>query len=58
MLHLNVDYRCDCEKLENALIKREINTPEGVITTTVGPNSATISRDGLAKQIYSRLFDW
>ncbi|ONM38765.1 Myosin family protein with Dil domain [Zea mays] len=49
---------CDCEKLENALIKREINTPEGVITTTVGPNSATISRDGLAKQIYSRLFDW
>ncbi|KAL6614620.1 hypothetical protein ACP70R_036890 [Stipagrostis hirtigluma subsp. patula] len=49
---------CDCGKLENALIKREINTPEGVITTTVGPNSATISRDGLAKQIYSRLFDW
>ncbi|CAL4974396.1 unnamed protein product [Urochloa decumbens] len=49
---------CDCEKLENALINREINTPEGVITTSVGPNSATISRDGLAKQIYSRLFDW
>ncbi|XP_022682843.1 myosin-17 isoform X6 [Setaria italica] len=49
---------CDCGKLENALINREINTPEGVITTTVGPNSATISRDGLAKQIYSRLFDW
>ncbi|KAF8678531.1 hypothetical protein HU200_046278 [Digitaria exilis] len=50
--------RCDCGKLENALINREINTPEGVITTSVGPNSATISRDGLAKQIYSRLFDW
>ncbi|KAF8696218.1 hypothetical protein HU200_037117 [Digitaria exilis] len=49
---------CDCGKLENALINREINTPEGVITTSVGPNSATISRDGLAKQIYSRLFDW
>ncbi|TVU35329.1 hypothetical protein EJB05_17214 [Eragrostis curvula] len=49
---------CDCQKLENALINREINTPEGVITTTVGPHSATISRDGLAKQIYSRLFDW
>ncbi|XP_062206682.1 myosin-17-like isoform X7 [Phragmites australis] len=49
---------CDCKKLENALINREINTPEGVITTSVGPNSATISRDGLAKQIYSRLFDW
>uniref|UniRef100_A0A0D3ET95 Myosin motor domain-containing protein n=1 Tax=Oryza barthii TaxID=65489 RepID=A0A0D3ET95_9ORYZ len=50
--------KCDCKKLENALIKREINTPEGVITTTVGPSSATVSRDGLAKQIYSRLFDW
>ncbi|KAM0843588.1 hypothetical protein ACQ4PT_057616 [Festuca glaucescens] len=49
---------CDCEKLENALIKRKINTPEGVITTTVDPNSATVSRDGLAKQIYCRLFDW
>ncbi|KAL5231718.1 hypothetical protein ABZP36_030494 [Zizania latifolia] len=49
---------CDRGKLENALIKRKINTPEGVITTTVDPNSATVSRDGLAKQIYSRLFDW
>lgn len=49
---------CDHGKLENALIKRKINTPEGVITTTVDPNSATVSRDGLAKQIYSRLFDW
>uniref|UniRef100_A0A0D9WJ44 Myosin motor domain-containing protein n=1 Tax=Leersia perrieri TaxID=77586 RepID=A0A0D9WJ44_9ORYZ len=49
---------CDRGKLENALIKRKINTPEGVITTTVDPNSATVSRDGLAKQIYSQLFDW
>ncbi|KAF8727395.1 hypothetical protein HU200_019000 [Digitaria exilis] len=49
---------CDCGNLENALIKRKINTPEGVITTTVDPNSATVSRDGLAKQIYSQLFDW
>ncbi|CAN6327466.1 unnamed protein product [Urochloa humidicola] len=49
---------CDRGNLENALIKRKINTPEGVITTTVDPNSATVSRDGLAKQIYSRLFDW
>ncbi|KAG0518982.1 hypothetical protein BDA96_09G224600 [Sorghum bicolor] len=49
---------CDCGNLENALIKRKINTPEGVITTIVDPNSATVSRDGLAKQIYSRLFDW
>ena len=54
----NTYYRCDREKLENAMIKRKINTPEGVITTTVDPNSATVSRDGLAKQIYCRLFDW
>ncbi|XP_010231102.1 myosin-11 isoform X2 [Brachypodium distachyon] len=49
---------CDREELENVLIKRKINTPEGVITTTVDHNSATVSRDGLAKQIYCRLFDW
>ncbi|KAL6610563.1 hypothetical protein ACP70R_040532 [Stipagrostis hirtigluma subsp. patula] len=49
---------CDRGKLENTLIKRKINTPEGVITTTVDPNSATVSRDGLAKQIYTQLFDW
>ncbi|KAK3134970.1 hypothetical protein QOZ80_5BG0413040 [Eleusine coracana subsp. coracana] len=49
---------CDRGKLENTLIKRKINTPEGVITTTVDPNSAIVSRDGLAKQIYSQLFDW
>ncbi|KAL6851666.1 hypothetical protein ACP4OV_020230 [Aristida adscensionis] len=49
---------CDRGKLENTLIKRKINTPEGVITTTVDPNYATVSRDGLAKQIYSQLFDW
>nr|AHI45151.1 myosin [Zea mays] len=59
--HLNATAEllmCDCGNLENALIKRKINTPEGVITTTVDPNSATVSRDGLAKQIYSQLFDW
>nr|CAD1824242.1 unnamed protein product [Ananas comosus var. bracteatus] len=49
---------CDSEKLEKALITRVIVTPEEVITRTLDPASAIVSRDGLAKTIYSRLFDW
>ncbi|XP_078168747.1 myosin-17-like isoform X2 [Carex rostrata] len=49
---------CDCDKLEKALITRIIVTPEEVITRTLDPESAIVSRDGLAKTIYSRLFDW
>ncbi|XP_024015742.1 myosin-11 isoform X2 [Eutrema salsugineum] len=33
-------------------------TPEEVIKRSLDPQSAVISRDGLAKTIYSRLFDW
>ncbi|XP_072950421.1 myosin-17-like [Typha angustifolia] len=49
---------CDCKNLEKALITRVIVTPEEVITRTLDPASAIVSRDGLAKTIYSRLFDW
>ncbi|KAJ8494164.1 hypothetical protein OPV22_015885 [Ensete ventricosum] len=49
---------CDVNGLENALIKRVMVTPEEVITKTLDPASAIVSRDGLAKTIYSRLFDW
>lgn len=44
--------------LEDALCKRVMITPEEVIKRSLDPVSAAISRDGLAKTIYSRLFDW
>lgn len=50
--------RCDAQSLEDALIRRVMVTPEEVITRTLDPASAIVSRDGLAKTIYSRLFDW
>ncbi|CAE5960337.1 unnamed protein product [Arabidopsis arenosa] len=49
---------CDVKALEDALCKRVMVTPEEVIKRSLDPQSALISRDGLAKTIYSRLFDW
>ncbi|KAF5746964.1 Myosin family protein with Dil domain [Tripterygium wilfordii] len=49
---------CDAQALEDALCKRVMITPEEVIKRSLDPQSAAISRDGLAKTIYSRLFDW
>ncbi|XVF06361.1 hypothetical protein REPUB_Repub06bG0041500 [Reevesia pubescens] len=49
---------CDVQALEDALCKRVMITPEEVIKRSLDPQSATVSRDGLAKTIYSRLFDW
>ena len=51
-------FRCDVKELEDALCKRVMVTPEEVIKRSLDPQSAAISRDGLAKTIYSRLFDW
>ncbi|KAI3874409.1 hypothetical protein MKW92_047464 [Papaver armeniacum] len=59
--HLNMTAEllmCDPKSLEDALITRVMITPEEVITRTLDPASAIVSRDGLAKTIYSRLFDW
>ncbi|XP_075508017.1 myosin-9-like isoform X1 [Primulina tabacum] len=49
---------CDLNALEDALLKRVMVTPEEVIKRSLDPDGATVSRDGLAKTIYSRLFDW
>ncbi|GMN25632.1 hypothetical protein TIFTF001_001010 [Ficus carica] len=49
---------CDADALEDALCKRVMITPEEVIKRTLDPESAAVNRDGLAKTIYSRLFDW
>ncbi|KAK8956163.1 hypothetical protein KSP40_PGU012718 [Platanthera guangdongensis] len=49
---------CDAQGLEDALIKRVMVTPEEIITRTLDPASAVVSRDGFAKTLYSRLFDW
>ncbi|XP_008785355.2 myosin-11-like [Phoenix dactylifera] len=49
---------CDPQELEDALCKRVMVTPEEVIKRSLDPLGATVSRDGLAKTIYSRLFDW
>ena len=51
-------YRCDLKALEDALCKRVMVTPEEVIKRSLDPESAVTSRDGLAKTVYSRLFDW
>ncbi|KAL8498156.1 hypothetical protein ACS0TY_021478 [Phlomoides rotata] len=58
--HLNTTaelLKCDPKSLEDALIKRLMVTPEGVITRTFDPEAALGSRDALAKTVYSRLFD-
>ncbi|XP_045809003.1 myosin-9-like isoform X3 [Trifolium pratense] len=49
---------CDADALEDALCKRVMITPEEVIKRSLDPGCATVSRDGLAKTIYARLFDW
>ncbi|KAL0383589.1 UNVERIFIED_CONTAM: Myosin-11 [Sesamum calycinum] len=49
---------CDPVALEDALLKRVMVTPEEVIKRSLDPDGALVSRDGLAKTVYSRLFDW
>ncbi|KAM0026329.1 putative chitin synthase [Helianthus debilis subsp. tardiflorus] len=50
--------RCGSVGLEDALCKRVMITPDEIIKRSLDTISAAVSRDGLAKTIYSRLFDW
>lgn len=56
--HISCLIRCDANDLQDALCKRVMVTPEEVIKRSLDPQSAAINRDGFAKTIYSRLFDW
>ncbi|KAF6168634.1 hypothetical protein GIB67_005246 [Kingdonia uniflora] len=50
-------FMCDVNALEGSLCKRVIVTRDETITKSLDPGSAVISRDALAKTVYSRLFD-
>tara|TARA_R110002050_G_scaffold11950_3_gene39739 strand:+ start:564 stop:989 length:426 start_codon:yes stop_codon:yes gene_type:complete len=48
----------DEDTARNALTKRTVTTSRDVIVTPVKRAEATFARDTLAKQVYSRLFDY
>ncbi|TYJ14684.1 hypothetical protein E1A91_A10G133100v1 [Gossypium mustelinum] len=51
-------FMCDEKSLEESLCKRVFVTRDETITKALDPNAAALSRDALAKIVYSKLFDW
>lgn len=51
-------FMCDAKALEDSLCKRVIVTRDETIIKCLDPEAATLSRDALAKIVYTRLFDW
>ncbi|CAH8358652.1 unnamed protein product [Eruca vesicaria subsp. sativa] len=51
-------FMCDEKALEDSLCKRVMVTRGESITKSLDPSSAALSRDALAKIVYSKLFDW
>lgn len=51
-------FRCDAKSLEESLCKRVFVTRDETITKALDPAAAALSRDALAKIVYSKLFDW
>ncbi|KFK31068.1 hypothetical protein AALP_AA6G064300 [Arabis alpina] len=51
-------FMCDENALEESLCKRVMVTRGESITKSLDPGSAALSRDALAKIVYSKLFDW
>ncbi|XP_015691028.1 myosin-6-like isoform X2 [Oryza brachyantha] len=51
-------FMCDEKGLEESLCKRVMATRGESITKHLDPRAAALSRDALARIVYSRLFDW
>nr|CAB3497382.1 unnamed protein product [Digitaria exilis] len=58
MYIISVALSCDEKGLEESLCKRVMATRGESITRNLDPRAAALSRDALARIVYSRLFDW